>query len=75
MGTASPLMALLRLGKGTCDKVDLLDCGDEVLVRKQFRYMKNLNEAYALTILQGSGGQPYLEVGDQGAARHPNGLL
>ena len=60
VATAPPVQPLLMLGAGTYGKVDLVDWGGEVLVRKKFRFSNSLLEAYALTMLQGAGGTPIL---------------
>lgn len=39
----------------------MVDYGGEVLVRKRFRQLTDLNEAYALAMLQGAGGSPILK--------------
>ena len=59
---APPVIPLQHLGEGTYGTVDLVDCGGQVLVRKQFHHHKyDLGEAYALMMLQGAGGTPILK--------------
>ena len=55
-----PPKAVAKLGEGTYGRVDLVDCGGELLDRKQF-YYEHLTEAYVLALLQGAGGTPILK--------------
>ena len=51
---------MVELGQGTYGRVDLVDYGGELLVMKEF-FHEDLDEAYALAMVQGAGGTPILK--------------